>query len=246
MKKTIFLPTSALLIGLALLACGSRQSSLTPEQQQAINQQASFPDTLQPQTTWRFDFENLPAGQLPAAWSQYFTGEGGTDWKVTGDNGNPVLAQLYSDNPGSHFNIVVNDSISAKNMELSVRLKGVGGKTDQGGGFVWRFMDKNNHYIVRANPLEDNVVLYKMENGKRSDLPLVGLGKTYGVDVPPLGDGWNTLRLTVKGDLFTVFLNDNELFKVQDTTFPNGGKVGLWTKADAVTQFDDFEIKNFE
>lgn len=236
----------ALLAGLALFACGSRQSSLTLEQQQAINQQAQFPDTLQPQTTWRFDFENFPAGQLPAGWAQHFTGEGGTDWEVTDDGGNRVLAQLRSDNPSRHFNVIVHDSVSAKDMMLSVRLKSSQGKHDRGGGFVWRFIDKNNHYIVRANPLEDNVVLYKMENGKRSDLPLVGSGKTYGMDTPPLGDGWNNLRLVVKGDLFTVFLNDKELFKVQDGTFPNAGKVGLWTKADAVTQFDDFEIKKFE
>lgn len=230
----------------SLFTCGSRQSSLTPEQLQEINRRAFFPDTLQPQSVWRFNFENFPAGQLPAGWAQHFTGEGGTDWEVTDDGGNRVLAQLRSDNPSRHFNVVVHDSISVKDMVLSVRLKSSQGKHDRGGGFVWRFTDKNNHYIVRANPLEDNVVLYKMENGKRSDLPLVGLGKTYGMDTPPLGDGWNNLRLVVKGDLFTVFLNDKELFKVQDRTFPNAGKVGLWTKADAVTQFDDFEIKKFE
>lgn len=238
-----------LLIAAALvsfLACGNRQSSLTPEQQAGINQRAQFPDSLKPQSTWHFDFGNLPLGQLPTGWSQHFTGDGGTDWQVTDGNGNPVLAQLKSDNPSSHFNIAVNDSIAAKDMVLSVRLKSVQGKHDRGGGFVWRFLDNDNYYIVRANPLEDNVVLYKMENGKRSDLPLVGLGKTYGMDVPKLGDGWNNLRLVVKGDLFTVFLNNKDLFKVQDGTFPNAGKVGLWTKADAVTQFDDFEIKKFE
>ncbi len=96
---------------------------------------------------------------------------------------------------------------------------------------------------MRANPLEDNVVLYKVENGKRTDLPLVGKGKTYGVDVPSLGTGWNTLKLLVKDDLFTVFLNGKEIFKVQDKTFTNAGKVGFWTKADAVTYFDDLKIQ---
>ncbi|MCU0346870.1 MAG: DUF1080 domain-containing protein [Saprospiraceae bacterium] len=244
--KNAFPLAFALLAGLAIFACGSRQSSLTPEQQAEINQRAQFPDNMKPQSTWRFDFENLPLGQLPTGWSQYFTGDGGTNWKVTTDGGNPVLAQLQSENPTAHFNTVVNDSISAKDMVLRVRLKGTQGSHDRGGGFVWRFIDKDNHYIVRANPLEDNVVLYKMENGKRSDLPLVGLGKTYGMDVPKLGDGWNDLRLTVRGDMFTVVLNDKELFKVQDGTLPNTGKVGLWTKADAVTQFDDFEIDKYE
>ncbi|MCD6354306.1 MAG: hypothetical protein J7L95_02045, partial [Prolixibacteraceae bacterium] len=169
----------------------------------------------------------------------------GTDWKITDDHGNKVLAQLYSKNPDSHFNIIVNNKLIAKDMELTVHLKGVTGKHDQGGGFVWRFIDKNNYYVVRANPLEDNVVLYKVENGKRSDLPLIGKGRTYGTPVDKLGNGWNTLRLSVKGSLFTIFLNGKELFKVKDTTFPNAGKTGLWTKADAVSYFDDFKITIF-
>ena len=188
-------------------------------------------------------FENDLPGKLASGWSQFYTGQGGTDWKVFDDQGNKVLAQLYSDNPNGHFNIIVNDKISAKDMKLTVRLKGVTGNHDQGGGFVWRFTNKDNYYVVRANPLEDNVVLYKMENGKRTDLPLVDKGKTYGVSVPPLGKGWNTLKIVVKDDLFTVFLNGKEIFKVQDNTFTNAGKVGLWTKADAVTYFDDMKIQ---
>ncbi len=189
------------------------------------------------------DFEEFALDQLPNSWSQFYQGSGGTDWKIVNDEGNKVMAQLYSDNPNSHFNIAVNDKIIAKDMTLTVRLKGVTGKHDQGGGFVWRFANKSNYYVVRANPLEDNVVLYKVENGKRTDLPLLGKGRTYGVDVPALGDGWNTLRLKVKGELFTVYLNDKELFKVQDSTFQGEGKVGFWTKADAVTYFDDFKIE---
>jgi len=131
------------------------------------------------------------------------------------------------------------------NMVLTVRLKGVSGKHDQGGGFVWRFTDKDNYYIVRANPLEDNVVLYKVQNGIRTDLPLIDKGKTYGVSVSKLGNGWNSMKLVVKNDLFSVFLNDKEIFKVQDNTFEGAGKVGLWSKADAVTYFDDFEILTY-
>lgn len=194
----------------------------------------------------RFDFEDNPAGQLPSGWSEYYTGSGGTEWKVTEDKENKVLAQLYSDNPNNHFNVVVSDTITAKDMVLAARLKGITGNHDQGGGFVWRFTDKNNYYVVRANPLENNVVLYKVENGKRTDLPLVDKGRTYGIDVPPMGNTWHMLKLIVKGDLFTVYLDDKELFKVQDNTFPNAGKVGFWTKADAVTYFDDFEIKESE
>lgn len=243
----MLLETSFCVVGaLILAACGNGQTTITQAQKQQIDQLARFADSLQPQASWNFDFEKLPTGQTPLGWTSYFTGEGNTDWQISRDEKKQVLAQVYSDNPSSHFNMVVNDSIQAKDLKLSVRLKGVEGKHDQGGGFVWRFMDKNNHYIVRANPLEDNVVLYKMEKGKRIDLPLVGLGKNYGMQTEPLGKGWNTLSLTVKGEWFTVFLNGKELFKVQDQTFSDPGKVGLWTKADAVTYFDDFEVKKFE
>jgi len=190
-----------------------------------------------------FDFESYQVNQLPSDWSQYHTGAGTSNWKVVNDNGNKVLAQLQGDNGGGAiFNIVVNNEISAKDMLLTVRLKGVSGKHDQGGGFIWRFIDEKNYYIVRANPLEDNVVLYKVEKGTRTDLALVDKGKTYGVSVPKLGNGWNTLKLEVKGDLFSVYLNEKVLFKVKDTTFPNAGKIGLWTKADAVTYFDDYAV----
>ncbi|MCB0497261.1 MAG: hypothetical protein KDC79_14065 [Cyclobacteriaceae bacterium] len=239
----IFMP--AVTSVLMLVACGNSKPKLSEGQIKEINEQAQFPDSIKPSETLRFDFENYSANQLPDNWTQYYTGNGGTDWKVMDDNGNKVMAQLYSDNPNSHFNIVVNNNVTAKDMVLTTRLKGVNGNHDQGGGFVWRFTDKNNYYVVRANPLEDNVVLYKVENGKRTDLPIVDKGRTYGVDVPTLGNGWNNLKLVVKGDLFTVFLNGKELFKVQDETFTEAGKVGFWTKADAVTYFDDFEIEKY-
>ncbi len=191
-----------------------------------------------------FTFENYETGKLPASWTQGFTGKGtGTKWDIVDDNGNKVLAQLSGDNPSYHFNVVVNNDLRLKNMELTVRLKGVHGRTDQGGGFVWRFTDFNNYYVVRANPLEDNVVLYKVVNGKRTDLPLVGKGRTYGVKVKPLGNGWNTLKLTVQDDLFTVYLNGKQLFRVKDEVFKDAGKIGLWTKADAVSYFDDYHVK---
>ena len=190
-----------------------------------------------------FTFNDDETGKLPSGWSQYFTGKGEkTDWKILDDNGNKVLAQLSDDNPNYHFNVIVYNEFKTKNVELNVRLKGINGKIDQGGGFVWRFTDADNYYVVRSNPLEDNVVLYKVINGKRTDLPLVGKGKTYGVEVEPLGNNWNTLKLTVKDNLFTVYLNDKQLFEVSDDTFTDSGKIGLWTKADAVTYFDDFQI----
>ncbi len=199
-------------------------------------------------TDTTFTFSGCETGKLPDGWSQYYTGRKGETprWEVVNDNGNKVLAQLSKDNPNYHFNVVVYDGFNTKNVELKVKIKGGSGRMDQGGGFVWRFTDAGNYYVVRANPLEDNVVMYKVVNGKRTDLPLMGKGRTYGTDVPPLGNGWNELRLTVKDSLFTVYLNGKELFKVIDKTFTNAGKTGLWSKADAVSWFDDFQISKIK
>ena len=229
---------------LSMIACrksGSNESGIKETEQQKPAIETST-DSVQRQRTIRFDFDNYAVNQLPKKWSQAYTGRGGTDWKVIEEEGNKVFAQLYSNNPNNHFNIAINDSISAKNVILTARLKGVKGDEDQGGGFVWRYKYKNNYYVVRANPLEDNVVLYKVENGKRTDLPLVDRGKTYGVKVPAMGNSWHTLKLAVNENVFTVSLDNKALFVVEDNTFTSEGKVGFWTKADAVTYFDDFEV----
>ena len=243
MKTALKILTPVVAFVLIAVACGNSNPKTPQEEVQETTPQTEINEPVKQVASTGFDFENHVSGQLPEGWSQYYTGPGGTDWKVEDDQGNKVLAQLYSDNPNGHFNIIVNDGLSVKDMTLSVRLKGVTGNHDQGGGFIWRFTDKDNYYVVRSNPLEDNVVLYKVEKGKRTDLPLIDKGKTYGVDVPPLGDTWHTMKLTVKDDLFTVYLDDKELFKVQDSTFPDAGKIGLWTKADAVTYFDDYVIE---
>ena len=190
-----------------------------------------------------FTFDGCELGKIPSGWSQHFTGRGDkTEWQVLDDNGNKVLAQLSEDNPNYHFNEIVFDGFKVKNVELEVKMKGVKGRMDQGGGFIWRYIDAGNYYVVRANPLENNVVLYKVVNGKRTDLPLIDKGRTYGVDVKPLGKDWNILKLTVLDNLFTVYLNNEQIFQVRDETFSNEGKIGLWTKADAVSYFDDFQV----
>ena len=101
-------------------------------------------------------------------------------------------------------------------------------------GLVWRFSNENNYYIVRANALEDDVVLYKVQNGKRTDLPVKGEGRTYGkkADVP--AGQWSTLRVVATGPRFDVHFNGAKLYEVEDATFTQAGKVGVWTKADSV------------
>ena len=132
--------------------------------------------------------------------------------------------------------------LSAADVDLSVRFKPVSGRVDQAAGLVWRFQNEDNYYIVRANALENNVVLYKVENGKRTDLPVKGEGRTYGKKAQVPSGQWSTLRVVAAGPRFEVYFNGSKLYEVEDTTFSQAGKVGVWTKADSVTQFDDLTV----
>ena len=235
---------SIITLSIVLFLSCSNQAENKNNQSDNISPKKNVPQVVVVSWDTVFSFNNCVINKIPVGWSQYYTGKAGEtpNWKVVDDNGNKVLAQLSEDNPNYHFNEIIFDGFEVKNMELNVKIKGVEGKMDQGGGFVWRFIDANNYYVVRANPLEDNVVLYKVEDGKRTDLPVLGKGRTYGVDVKALGSGWNSLKLKVLNNTFTVYLNNKEIFQVEDSTFPNAGKVGLWTKADAITYFDNFYV----
>jgi len=196
--------------------------------------------------TWNFDKDKAQA--LPPGWLSEHTGRGSKgNWLVLADPSAPsqpnVLAQTSADNTSYRFPVAIVDNTSYKDLDMSVRFKTISGKEDQGAGLVWRYRDANNYYIVRANALEDNVVLYKVENGKR--IPLAPKGtppNTYGVKHKVPGNTWNRLSLKVKGILFEVSFNDKKLFEVEDNTFQDAGKVGLWTKADSVIHFDDFTV----
>ncbi len=193
------------------------------------------------------DFEKDEAGSPPAGFQAVLSGSGRPGvWVVVEETGAPsgrqVLAQTDADPTGARFPVCVLEAVTAQDAEISVNFKPVSGRKDQGAGIVWRYRDKDNYYVVRANALEGNVVLYKMEGGKRTDLPLVGEGRTYGKKVPVPSGAWSTLAVDVKGGLFEVSLNGAKLYQVEDTTFKGAGKVGLWTKADSVTRFDDLRI----
>lgn len=192
-------------------------------------------------------FDSDKTGSPPAGFSTALTGKGkpGT-WVVMKEADAPsnpnVLAQTNEDPTGYRFPVCVYDAFTAKDVDVSVKFKPVKGKRDQAAGIVWRYKDQDNYYIVRANALENNVVLYKVENGKRSDLPLVGKGRTYGEKVKVATGKWGTLRVVAKGEKFETYLNGTKLFDVEDKTFTGPGKVGLWTKADSYTLFDDLTI----
>lgn len=129
------------------------------------------------------------------------------------------------------------------NGEVSVLFKAVEGQVDRAAGIVWRYQGPNNYYIVRANALENNVVLYKVENGVRLSLAPKGLpSRAYGVKHEVPSGKWHTLRVVFQDGLFTVFFNDERLFQVEDQTFRQAGRAGLWTKADSLTYFADFTV----
>lgn len=197
----------------------------------------------------KLNFEQDKAGAPPLSFTTALTGQGRPGiWVVTLDNTAPqqshVLAQTAADATGYRFPLCVYEKLSIKNVDLSVKFKIVSGNTDQVGGLLWRYRDKDNYYLARANALENNVVVYKMQNGKRETLLLNGESNGYGRKAKVPAGQWNTLRVVVKDNLFTVYLNGAKLYDVADATFTGAGKIGLWTKADAVTYYDELEAKN--
>jgi len=196
------------------------------------------------------DFEEMNPGFSPDKFSITKTGEGSHSvWTVenqlTGKQNSKVLIQSSAERTSNHFPLSIYAEFSARNLDISVNFLPISGTIDQAAGIAWRLQDENNYYVVRANALEDNVVLYKMENGIRSDLkPIAAGASAYGVEAPVAAGQWSTLKLVIVDDRFTVYLNNDRLFEVEDETFRAAGKVGLWTKADSVTAFDNLLIQN--
>jgi hypothetical protein len=193
------------------------------------------------------NFDKDEEGKAPKGFIFGLTGNGKPGvWVVRKDpetsSAPNVLAQMDADPVSYRFPLCVYEGFIGEDVDVSVRYKPLSGKEDQAAGIVWRYQDPDNYYIVRANAVENNVVLYKVEKGRRTDLPLVGKGRTYGVKAPIPSGKWGTLRVVAVGGLFEVYSNGVKLFEVEDTTFPMAGKVGLWTKADSVTLFDDLTI----
>jgi hypothetical protein len=179
-------------------------------------------------TTWTFNED--PIGLVPSG----FTGQVG-NWTVVGSQGKHVLAQTAK-NDDPVFNLILADAPKVKDLELNVRLRSISGEFDRGGGLVWRAGDARNYYVARYNPLEHNFRVYKVQNGKRSLF--------QSAEIPPSkADGWRSLRVTMTGDHITCDLDGKRFLDVHDTTFPDAGKIGLWSKADAQTEFDDLTME---
>jgi hypothetical protein len=193
-------------------------------------------------------FVNGVPGKLPAGWTVAMTHEGAPPrWEIVRDESAPnppyVLAQVSRDATAGRFLLAIWEAIVIREGQISVAFKTVDGVVDQAAGIVWRYQDPNNYYIVRANALENNVVLYKVENGVRLSIAPKGLpSRSYGVKREIPRRRWNTLKIAFKDASFTAFLNEERLFETEDRTFTKAGKTGLWTKADSVTYFDEFTV----
>ena len=187
-------------------------------------------------------FDEAPVGKPPPGWRATMTGRGNPQWTVVREAGAPSGAQVLKQSGTASFPVCLKRGTALKDGFVEVKFKPLSGKKDQAAGLVWRGRDAKNYYVVRANALENNVVMYKLHKGKRSSLDIVGREGGYGVKVKVPRAKWGTLKVTFAGSRFAVFLNGKQLFEVDDQTFGGAGQAGLWTKADSVTLFDDFSF----
>ena len=182
-------------------------------------------------------FETDAVGGPPRGWLLTMTGRGAPKWAVERDEG---VGAVLKQSGRATYPVALKEGTSICDGFVEVKFKPVSGSEDRAGGIVWRAKDANNYYVVRANALEDNVVLYKTVNGVRSSLNLVGQKGGYGVKTAVPTNQWHTMRVEFAGDSFNVIFNGLPMFAVEDATFPQAGMVGLWTKADSVTLFSGF------
>jgi hypothetical protein len=193
-----------------------------------------------PTTTW--DFEQDEVGSTPKRWSITETNptESRATWQVTKDwssrPGTNVMALTRTENYDGTFNLAIAKKSSFRNLDLTVRVKAVSGTEDQGGGPIWRCKDRNNYYICRFNPLESNFRVYVVVDGRRQQLA------SDRVDV--VANRWYEIRVVMEDDEITCWLDGEELLYATDSHFDRAGMVGLWTKADAVTSFDDLVVRS--
>jgi hypothetical protein len=190
-----------------------------------------------------FDFGDAATGKLPDGFVSAKSGGGREGvWVVKSDDGGPdgkptmVLAQTDSDATDARFPMCVIEGLKAADVDVSVKFRTVSGEVDKAAGLVVRYKDAGNYYIARANAEEGNVRIYKFEGGKRSK-PLAGKN----LDVS--ADKWHTLKLSARGNKLAVGMDGEQLFEVTDDTYKEPGQVGVWTKADSVTHFDDLTVE---
>jgi hypothetical protein len=178
------------------------------------------------------NFDKAKAGALPAGWTAGVTGRGTPQWSVSADAKAPSAPHVLTQSGSGTFPWCVKKDVSLADGFVEVRFKPISGRQDQAGGVVWRWKDGDNYYVARANALENNVSLYHTTQGRRITIKYV--------DAPVPGNTWHTLRVEFAGKRIKVVLNGKTTIDVEDGNISGAGAVGVWTKADSVTAFDDF------
>jgi len=185
---------------------------------------AAFCDTV--------NFDDLKTGFPPPGWTATQTGKGEAKWAVVADDSAPSKPNVLKQAGEATYPVCIKDDTNLKDGFVEVKFKPLSGKEDQAGGVIWRCQDKDNYYISRANALEDNVTIYHTVNGKRTEKKRL--------NTKVASNQWHTLRVDFHGSHFVVTFDGKKAIEWDDETFKEAGKVGVWTKADSVTLFDDF------
>ncbi len=178
------------------------------------------------------NFDNAAVGAAPNGWTATKTGTGNAKWTVEKDDTAPSKPNVLKQSGQATYPVCIKDDTNLKDGFVEVKFKPISGKEDQAGGVIWRAKDSNNYYIARANALENNVTIYDTVSGRRTER------KRTNTKVAT--NQWHTLRVDFQGNHFTVTFDGKKVIEWDDQTFKDAGKVGVWTKADSVTLFDDF------
>jgi hypothetical protein len=178
------------------------------------------------------NFDKDSPGKLPADWICGVTGRGSPRWVVEVDPSAPSAPNILKQSGSGDFPWCVKKGVSLGDGFVETKFKSLSGREDQAGGVVWRWKDGDNYYVARANALENNVSLYYTENGRRKTIKYV--------EAPVAGNAWHTLRAEFEGTKIRVLLDGRVFLELDDSHITGPGAVGVWTKADSVTAFDDF------
>jgi hypothetical protein len=181
------------------------------------------------------NFDADRAGTLPAGWICGSTGGGAPRWSVEADAGAPSPPNVLKQSGSGAFPWCVKQGTALADGAVEVKFKPLAGREDQAGGVVWRWKDGDTYYVARANALENNVSLYYTEGGRRRTIKYI--------DAPVAGNAWHTLRAEFRGTRIRVLLDGKSYIETDDSHIAGPGAVGVWTKADSVTAFDDFSYQ---
>ena len=180
------------------------------------------------------NFDQDETGALPAGWKAGVTGRGSPKWSVEKDDSSPSPPNVLKQSGSGAFPWCVKSDTSIENGAVEVKFKPISGREDAAGGIVWRWKDGDNYYVARANALEDNVSLYYTTNGRRNTIKYV--------NAPVAKNQWHTLTVEFNGKTIRVALDGKVYIEHDDDHISGAGAVGLWTKSDSVTAFDDFSF----